>query len=255
MPDSLGDRMKLYENAYRVYLPRRLPVIIRVDGRAFHTFTKGFQRPFDDVLANSMHRTAMELCKEIGGAKLAYTQSDEISILVTNNDTIDTQPWFDNNLQKLVSLSASIATRAFDNAFQGAVSQYNESFGQFTTYFRALHKATFDARAFVLPPDEVCNYFIWRQQDAVRNSIQMAAQAVYSHKELQNKNQSDLQEMLFQKGINWNDYETWQRRGACVVKKLTRPTDVHMTWCIDTEIPIFTQCRDYINMWLPKEEP
>ena len=151
MPDSLGDRMKDYENVSRIYLPRRLPVIIRVDGRAFHTFTKGFQKPFDEVLARAMRETAAALCKEISGAKLAYTQSDEISVLVTNHDTIDTQPWFDNNLQKLVSLAASIATRGFDNAFQGAVSEYNESFDQFNTYFRALHKATFDARAFVIP--------------------------------------------------------------------------------------------------------
>lgn len=242
MFDSLGDRMKAYENVSRIYLPRRLPVIIRVDGRAFHTFTRGFQRPFDSVLAASMWETAKALCKEISGAKLAYTQSDEISVLVTNNDTLTTEPWFANNLQKIVSLSASVATRAFDNAFQLKISSYNDSFKQFSTYFRVLHTATFDARAFILPPEEVCNYFIWRQQDAVRNSIQMAAQSVYSHKELQHKNQSNLQDMLMEKGINWNDYEVWQKRGACVVKD--------SEWTVDYDIPIFTQDRNYIERWL-----
>lgn len=256
MPDSLGDRMKCYENVSRIYLPKRLPVIIRVDGRAFHTFTKGFQRPFDDVLANSMHRTAMELCKEIGGAKLAYTQSDEISILATNDDTIDTQPWFGNNLQKLVSLSASIATRVFDNAFQGEVSQYNEFFGQFTTYSRALHKATFDARAFVLPPDEVCNYFVWRQQDATRNSIQMVAQSLYSHKELQNKNCNELQEMIFQKGINWDHYELWKKRGLCVARQPVSDGSSVMRnqWVADYNTPIFTEDRYYIERWLTHDD-
>ena len=259
MPDSLGDRMKGYENVSRIYLPRRLPVIIRVDGRAFHTFTKGFQRPFDDVLARAMRETAVALCKEISGAKLAYTQSDEISILITNNDTVDTQPWFDNNLQKLTSLSSSIATRAFDNAFQGAISEYNESFNLYTTYFRVLHKATFDARAFVLPADEVCNYFIWRQQDATRNSIQMVAQSLYSHKELQKKNCDELQVMILQKGINWDHYEPWKKRGICIKKSnIAIIADgkelLRGTWEPDFNTPIFTQDRAYIDNVLPKGE-
>ena len=257
MPDSLGDRMKGYENAYRLYLPRRLPVIIRVDGRAFHTFTKGFQRPFDEVLAQAMRETAIALCKEISGAKLAYTQSDEISILVTNNDTLETQPWFDNNLQKLVSLSASTATLAFDKAFYWATVTYKGDGQMFQVYAKASKTATFDSRAFVLPPDEVANYFIWRQQDATRNSIQMVAQTLYSHKELQNKNCDDLQEMIFKKGINWNEYEPWQKRGICV-----RKNDIALiaggkeilrgTWEPDFNTPVFTQDRNYINNLLPK---
>lgn len=259
MKDSLGDRMKGYENVSRIYLPKRLPVIIRVDGRAFHTFTKGFQKPFDDVLAQAMRETAVMLCKEISGAKLAYTQSDEISILVTNNDTIDTQPWFNNNLQKLVSLSASTATLAFDKAFYWATITYKGNGEMFQVYAKASKTATFDARAFVLPADEVCNYFIWRQQDATRNSIQMVAQSLYSHKELQNKNCDELQEMIFQKGINWNDYEPWQKRGICIQKKekviMINDTGViHGIWEPDFNTPIFTQDRDYINSRLPKEE-
>lgn len=263
MSDSLGDRMKGYENVSRIYLPRRLPVIIRVDGRAFHTFTKGFQKPFDNVLSCAMRGAAIGLCKEISGAKLAFVQSDEISVLVTNNDSIETQPWFDNNLQKLVSLSASIATRCFDNAFQLAISEYNESFSQYTTYFRSLHTATFDARAFVLPPEEVVNYFIWRQQDATRNSVQMVARSLYSHKELMNKNSDDLQEMIHEKGVNWNDYPTPWKRGICCVKTLKvvgvgadlggTPV-VRSQWELDTDIPIFTQDRDYIERWLRHDD-
>lgn len=261
MFDSLGDRMKAYENVSRIYLPRRLPVIIRVDGRAFHTFTRGFQRPFDSVLAVSMWETAKALCKEISGAKLAYTQSDEISVLVTNNDTLTTEPWFANNLQKIVSLSASVATFSFIKAFQNAFNEWgrenlpNWDEGGTNEYVDPMllertriydhacqSGAAFDARAFILPPEEVCNYFIWRQQDAVRNSIQMAAQSVYSHKELQHKNQSNLQDMLMEKGINWNDYEVWQKRGICVVKA--------SEWTVDYDIPIFTQDRNYIERWL-----
>lgn len=256
MPDSLGDRMKCYENVSRIYLPKRLPVIIRVDGRAFHTFTKGFQRPFDDVLANSMHRTAIELCKEIGGAKLAYTQSDEISILATNNDTINTQPWFGNNLQKLVSLSASTATLAFNKAFYLEVITHGGAGQMFQIYARASETAKFDARAFVLPPDEVCNYFVWRQQDATRNSIQMVAQSLYSHKELQNKNCNELQEMIFQKGINWDHYEPWKKRGLCVTRQPVSDGSSVMRnqWVADYNTPIFTEDRYYIERWLTHDD-
>lgn len=274
MSDSLGDRMKTHEKISRVYLPRRLPVIIRVDGRAFHTFTRGFQRPFDEVLAQSMWETAKALCKEISGAKLAYTQSDEISVLVTNNDTLDTQPWFDNNLQKLVSISASIATLGFNKAFKDVFSAFlrdedtkgeGDDFDIIHTYFNSMMKAQFDARAFVLPPDEVCNYFIWRQQDAVRNSIQMVAQSLYSHKELQHKNQAALQDMLMEKGVNWNDYPTPYKRGVCLVKKqkiVSIGADlsgavpvIRNQWVVDKDIPIFTQYRDYIERWLKHDDP
>lgn len=259
MPDSLGDRMKTYENAYRLYLPKRLPVIIRVDGRAFHTFTRGFQRPFDPVLAGAMWCTATDLCKEISGAKLAYTQSDEISVLVTNNDTISTQPWFDNNLQKLVSLSAAIASTRFQQAFRRQVGDWlthdamQHPKKQEDAYCEACaHPALFDARVFVIPPDEVCNYFIWRQQDAIRNSIQMVAQTQFTHKELQNKNQAMLQDMLMEKGINWNEYELWQKRGMCV-RKVWKDTLGRACLEQNMGIPIFTQARDYIEDLLPRE--
>ena len=256
MPDSLGDRMKGYENAYRISLPRRMPIIVRIDGRAFHTFTKGFQKPYDSVLSQAMWETAQELCRQISGAKLAYVQSDEISVLITNDDTLDTQPWFNNILQKIVSLSSSIATISFNMAFRKSFQLWAKDEMElsdlklFDTYCGRMNQATFDARAFVIPNEEVCNYFIWRQQDAIRNSIQMAVQAVYSHKELMYKNQSDMQDMLMKKGINWNHYQAWQKRGICITKQIDPETN-RSSWQPDKNTPIFTQNRLYINHLLP----
>lgn len=279
MFDSLGNRMKTYENVSRIYLPKRLPIIIRIDGRAFHTLTRGFARPFDQMLSASMEETAIALCNQIGGTKLAYAQSDEISLLLTNDDTIDTEPWFGNNLQKLVSISASIATLAFNSVFRREYDAYSQAIQAeifasddlnkmphceeeikiIDAYQKALMKAQFDARAFVVPPDEVTNYFIWRQQDATRNSIQMVAQSLYSHKELMHKNTDDLQEMIFQKGINWNDYPVHFKRGFCIVKKPvsvrtvidmkegTEEDIIRNRWVSDLEIPLFTQDRNYIE--------
>jgi tRNA(His) 5'-end guanylyltransferase len=197
--DSLGNRMKdNYENAYRIKLTRRTPVIIRLDGKAFHTLTKSCEKPFDENFNKSMVGTMRALCEEIQGVKCAYTQSDEISLLLTDFDTIDTQAWFDYNLQKLVSISAGMATIAFYKLYRLT--------------------GIFDARAFNIPKDEVKNYFIWRQIDWERNSIQMLAQAHYSHKELHKKNKADMHEMLHEKGINWADLEPKWKNGTFLFK-------------------------------------
>lgn len=288
--DSLGDRMKGYENSYRVYLPKRMPVIIRVDGKAFHSFTKGFKRPFDDMLISCMQTTAIRLCNQIEGAKLAYVQSDEISILLTNNDTIETEPWFGNNLQKLVSIAASMATLAFNREWNNLVDEYDMDYEAFAMFdepyekeekrelqnrlFHAYDKASrngalFDARAFILPEDEVVNYFIWRQQDATRNSIQMVAQSVFSHNELRGLNCNDLQnKLLTEKNINWNNYPISYKRGSCIIKKDTKVlvnenfnydsnkesefTEVmRKKWIVDQNIPIFSKERGYIEEVMP----
>lgn len=232
MSDSLGDRMKGYENAYRLYLPKRLPVIIRIDGKAFHTYTKGMQKPWDSGLEICMRVTAKELCDSIQGAQLAYVQSDEISILIHNYKKLNSEAWFDNNLQKLTSVSASIATAIFNLSA--------------TSLGLSPNLALFDSRAWVLPEAEVCNYFIWRQQDASRNSVSMLAQSLYSHKELQNKNSPQLQEMCFQAGHNWDSLPTHHKRGFCVIRK--------EGWVVDDEIPIFTQDRSYVEKHLATEE-
>ncbi len=262
--DSLGDRMKEYENISRIYLTKRSPVIIRIDGKAFHSFTRGFKRPFDMVLMAAMKQTAQYLCENISGCKMAYTQSDEISLLLTDYDSIGTQPWFDNNLQKLVSVSASMATLAFNKAFDEVYGLYDQCYWECwkgvkdeEKYHETLRRARdtgamFDARAFVLPKEEVCNYFIWRQQDATRNSILMVAQAVFSHKEMQGKKCDVLQDMLFkQHNINWNNYTTEEKRGTCIVRSLVETNGaLRHKWQADENIPIFTQYRTYIDKFV-----
>ena len=292
--DSLGDRMKGYENAFRHYLPRRMPVIIRIDGKAFHTYTKGFHKPFDSILMKVMHETAYDLCKKIEGVKLAYVQSDEISLLLTNDDTLETEPWFGNNLQKLCSIAASTATLAFHKAMQQCIYDFTYSFSigtreetyaflekeygyskefmqseEWGWYFHRIQTshcngAVFDARAFVLPKEEVTNYFWWRQLDASRNSIQMVAQSYFSHKELQGLKCNELQnKLLIEKNINWNDYPSKCRRGSCIVKKeVLVPININNSedkvtrkkWFIDDDIPLFNLDKDYIENLLFKEK-
>lgn len=234
---TLKERMKQYEECSKLSLMRRSPVIIRIDGRAFHTFTRNMDKPFDVTIERSMTSTMLYLCQRISGCVLGYTQSDEISLVLCDYQTIDRQPWFGNELQKLVSVSASMATLAFNRAFSSEVcsntSPYKEAIAL---------GATFDARAFTLPRDEVTNYLIWRQQDATRNSIQSVGHANFSEKEMHGFNMDEIQEKLFQeKGINWGEnFANYQKRGACCVK-------LEFGWGIDYETPIFTQDRDYIE--------
>jgi tRNA(His) 5'-end guanylyltransferase len=249
--DALGDRMKVYEAAFRPALPRRLPVIIRVDGRAFHTFTRGlFVRPFDDKLRHAMADIAKFLCEEISGAKFAYTQSDEVSVLVTSDDKLETQPWFGNDLCKLVSLSAALATWKFREWVEMFASCYQDAGDQQKYLSR---QSVFDGRAFLVPHDDVCNYFVWRQRDWERNSVQMAARAHFSQKQIQGLDNSRLQDKLWkEKKVNWNDYPVMHKRGACVVpgaKVITGPEGEQKVrgWKVDLEPPIFTKDRAYIE--------
>lgn len=270
---SLGDRMKNnYENISRYYLTRRTPVIIRIDGKAFHTFTRGFKKPFDDILVKSMQETMKYLCENIQGCVLGYTQSDEISLVLTDYAELTTDAWFGNNLQKMCSVSASMATLAFNKAFNDNIVKYIDGrldagrgiTDDLTEYTKILINARnkgamFDSRAFSIPKEEVCNYFIFRQQDATRNSIQSVGQANFSDKELHKKSTKDIQDMLMtQKGINWNDYATTLKRGSCCIKaddSLTEYDEVgnirgytqRSKWVIDNKIPIFTQDRNYVE--------
>ena len=274
--DSLGDRMKEnYENRAKTYLVRRMPVIIRLDGRAFHTFTKGFKRPYDEILHNTMNATLKYLCENIQGCKIGYTQSDEITLLLTDYDTLTTSAWFDYNVQKMCSVAASMATMAFNKFLAYNIETYKWEWSVSLTpqcvevqnahqeYVDLLVKAAnkgamFDARCFNIPEDEVTNCFVWRQQDATRNAIQMLGQCNFSHKELQNKSCNDIQDMLMlQKGINFNDMPVEFKRGVCCIKQLVECTDrlvgYKTDWVIDKNIPIFTQDRDYIENTFRKE--
>lgn len=210
--DSLGDRMKsYYEGRYKIALTRRMPVILRLDGKAFHTFTRGCEKPFDYQITSSMEQTARYLLKNIQGAKVVYTQSDEISVLITDYDTIKTDAWFDYELQKMCSISAAMASVHFTLA-------YAQCSGHGDTYFDTIKPAHFDCRAFNIPKEDVSNYFLWRFNDWVRNSVSMLAQAHFSHKELHKKSTADKHEMLHTKGINWNDLAERWKNGIFVFK-------------------------------------
>lgn len=270
---NIAERMKQYESTSHISLLRKTPVIIRIDGKAFHTFTKDMEKPFSYELSQCMQETAKYLVQNIQGCKLAYVQSDEISLLLTDYETIYTDCWFGYTLQKLVSISASMATMAFNKQWLDFELNYRDdclSGDQKSSKINIIEYAMFDSRAFNLPQEEVCNYFIWRQQDATRNSIQMVGQSHFSHKELQNKNCNQIQDMLMlNKNINWNDTPTIYKRGFCVYKRKIM-TNFNFTGTsitnsgiemdgngimkteivIDKEIPIFTQDRDFIEQWI-----
>jgi len=236
MPNTaIGKRMiNNYEDRYRIQLTRRTPVIIRLDGRAFHTLTRKSKciKPYDTPLRETLDLIALELCEQIQGAKCAYQQSDEISILLTDFDKLETDAWFDYNLQKIVSIAAGIASAWFTKIWY---------------HTDPLNIATFDARAFNVPKEEVCNYFIWRQRDWERNSIQMLARKHFTHKELQGKSCSDIHEMLHTKDVNWAKLEDKWKRGM-----FTRRTE--QGW-IQNPAPIFKERRYWItDMLTPREE-
>ena len=278
--DELGIRMKTYyEQIPKTKLMRRTPVAIRIDGKAFHTFTNGFQKPFDEVLIKSMQETMKYLCENIQGCVLGYHQSDEITLILVDYKNLNSDAWFDYEVQKVCSIAASMATMAFNKFFaincnkwldenlehdELLVDETSWFTKLFNTYSRAFEKgAMFDARCFNIPKEEVTNLIYWRQLDATRNSIQMVGQANFSHKELHGKSCNKIQDMLLtEKDINWNDFPTHQKRGSCCVKSNTTITGATVFengevetktierphWYIDNEIPIFKgEDRAYID--------
>ncbi len=252
--DSLGDRMKTYESVSRTFLTRRTPVIIRLDGSHFHTFTKGFDKPYDTILNRAMQSTMQYLCEKVQNCVLGYTQSDEITLVLCDYKTITTSAWFDNNVQKICSTAAALASVYFNNVFSEIVEKEyhlnNVSSKLYSTYTGAIiSKPSFDARAFNLPKEEVCNCLIWRQQDAIRNSIQGLGQANFSHKELQGKSCANIKEMLLNIGEDWDKLPLKWQRGVCCIKS---PTG--RGWILDEGIPLFTEDRDYVNSRLTFEE-
>lgn len=262
--DSLGDRMKeFYENRAKGSLVRRMPVIIRLDGRAFHTFTKGFAKPFDKRMIETMQEVTLELCKNIQGCVFGYTQSDEITLILVDYDGIDKAAWYDYEVQKMCSVAASMTTlyfnRIFNNKVSAFISEHSKVVNDPQTYGDELSKsvgdiissytkslelgAQFDARCFNVPINDVCNCILWREKDAERNSINSLGQAHFKHKELQGKSTNQVQDMLFTTyGINWNNLSTVEKRGTAIVK------DENGKWYIDTEMPILMgDGRKYIE--------
>ena len=283
--DELGTRMKEnYEMPPRTSLTRRTPVIIRVDGKAFHTLTHNFKKPFDGLMIKCMQETMQYLCENIQGCVLGYVQSDEISLLLTDYKRHTSSAWFDYEVMKVCSISASMATLAFNRSFSNYLSMmemyindtpqcpdsvveklheigvfvpdYNKMVTQYNHYKKAFNRgACFDSRCFNIPKEEVTNYFYWRQLDASRNSVEMAGYANFSTKELHKKSCSQIQDMLHElKGINWNDYSVPEKRGTCCIKKsyeIENPLGqvcVRSGWFLDTNIPIFKgNNREYID--------
>lgn len=307
---DIATRMKEYEKSSKHHLTPRVPVVLRIDGRAFHTFTKGFVKPFDDeILLKAMRQTMKTLCEMIPGCVLGYTQSDEITLVILDQNT-QAEPWFGFCQNKIESITASMATMVFNQTFYKAYQDYDERLDFAMNYYNniiinlqrsamgyversnfvasirqaiasnydiiynkqkvfhdkyepKIHTAMFDCRAFNIPKEEVCNNLIWRQQDATRNSIQQVAHTYFSHSELNNLSCDELQEKLFQeKGINWNNYPIRLKRGTCCVRKdvffsadeIKKKNPLYdgegftrKKWVIDTEIPIFTQNREYIE--------
>ena len=257
--DELGTRMKeYYEQIPKIKLMRRTPVALRIDGKAFHTFTKGFKKPFDDILISAMQNTMKYLCQNIQGCVFGYTQSDEITLILIDYQTLTTSAWFDYEVQKMCSITSSMATMIFNKEFTRIANNYIDNTMEAWNisddekkYMNTLEKAItkgamFDCRAFNIPKEEVTNLVYWRQLDATRNSIEMVGRAYFSHKQLYRKNTSQIQDMLHEQfGINWNNFPTEQKRGSACIKIEDGK------WVVDHEMPILKgDNREYVEKYI-----
>ena len=269
MTETLSEKMKRFESENITKLKPKTPVIIRLDGRAFYTFTKGLTKPFDEDLSYLMQCTALGLASEIQNTKFIYSQSDEISMLLTDWDNPNTDTWYGYRLQKLISVSASMATVKFNQALMKIIDKYankmskldvilntdrpyivdniplNKDELKWAIWYKKQFQAVFDSRAFNIPKEEVSNYFLYRYRDAKRNSIQALARSCFSHKQLEYKNISDMIQMVKEKtDIDYNKLPSLQKVGFAVYK------NEEENWIIDTEVPDIYENRDYIEKWL-----
>jgi len=251
MTTNLSDRMKLHEEKYRAFLIFENlddALIIRVDGKAFHTYTRGAKVPFDENFQDVMNDVAVALCNNTQGAVLAYVQSDEVSIVVRPIRDKLSVPWFGGNVQKICSITAAIAS----------VTMTTES----SRIFGLNRQALFDSRAFVLPRNEIVNYLIWRQTDALRNSVQMLARSHFSHKKLLDKSCDEMKEMLVHAGDPWEEYSSGSQRGRVIIKRMSEKTTeyfhkktgvvnvvsaIRSRWEVDPVAPTFLQDRNYVE--------
>ena len=227
MKDELGNRMKAdYEDALRLYVPRRTHVVLRIDGRGFHTFTAKLERPYCRALADALDSAALSLCQEMIGCRFAYGQSDEYSFVLSDMEPSNAPLWFDGNVQKMVSVSASLFTGFFNQAFPAA------------------RPGAFDSRLLVIAQkSEVEKYLLWRQLDASANSLNMLASAHFSHAELDGRSTAEKHDLLHGKGINWAKEPADFKRGRAVVRD-------DAGWRVDREIPIFNRDLSYLSRYL-----
>ena len=243
--DALGTRMKIYEAVSKTVLMTRTPVAIRVDGKAFHTFTKSLMKPFDNVFTNSMIQTMEAMSADIQNCVFGYVQSDEITFILKDYEQLNTSAWFDNEVQKLCSISASMATFYFNKFFHENADRIIRA-NPTDNYTVILERckdslAMFDARVFNIPREEVVNLIYWRQLDAVRNSIQACGQAYFSHKQLMHKSCKDIKEMLIEIDHPWESLPIFKQRGTCCIRE-------NKQWVTDYSMPILLKDdRDYLE--------
>lgn len=275
--DALGTRCKRYEASSKQLLVPRTPVLARIDGRAFHTFCRGLAKPYDVDFHACMWAAAMAVCKDIAGCKIAYVQSDEINLLVTDYEAINQGNHFDYEVPKLCSTAAATASVVF-------LAEFYKRFPDRATRMLQTGRGlpTFDARFYNVPREDVANLFLWRQRDAERNSLSMQAQAHYSTSELHGQGKAAKHDLLHEKGINWSHLPTPRKRGVCIVRETyevprTRPaiprtgtgaayvaavaddllnpvtgTTTRTRWVVDEDIPIFStpEGRAYIEQYV-----
>lgn len=245
---ELEKRMRTYEDVTKSTLVRHMPVIIHLDGQSFSKFTKGFQSPFDELLRDTMNQTMLYLCKNIQGCKFGYTQSDEISLLLTDYDNLDTSAWFDDEILKMASVSASMCTMKFNQLFVHSIVDMFHGIPT-TKYERALEKAayagaTFDSRVFNVPKGDVTNYFYWQQTDYIHNAIQMTGIHFFGRKNMSKVTTQQIIDRLDKE--MWITYDKYYpaayRRGVCAKRS------DKSTWELDMNIPDFTRDnRSYIE--------
>ena len=257
--DSLGERMRQnYEFPYRFFLTKRTPIIIRIDMQNAHNFTSFMKKPFDPIFIESMHNTALNLCEQLTNVEFAYTQGDEINLFLTDYKKILLGQWQNGNLQKMVSLSASIATIEFNAAYTHAILNHTELDAESTNQYSSnINKMIFESTIFNIPESEVINYFIYRQTECAKNSVQLAGGYYFNNDKLHNLNGNDIQEKLKNIGINWNEYPSFFKRGICtkreeyIVHDDYKNEDIkRYRWTIDYDIPIFARDREYINKFV-----
>lgn len=256
---ELETRMRSYEEVANYKLTRRMPVILRVDMRSGHRFCRDFGRPFDELFRETMRRTMKHLCEEIQGAVFGYTDSDEISIAIIDYQSLTSDCWFGNRIQKMASLAASMATLYFNKEFAELFDEYC-SYDYLNDYYKGVYEqaiergATFDARVFNLPREEVTNYFYCRQRNAERNSIQAYGQVWYSHNELLGKSCNEIQDMMMtEHDFNWNNLPIDKKRGACCYHRIEGNNNAGIIygkgkWYIDEHMPrLVNDGRDLVE--------
>ncbi len=257
MNDDLGDRIRNYEDRFRYYLPRRTYTIVRLDGKCFSKYTSKLQKPFDLGLVEDLDNAVIKLMYDMQGAQFAYVQSDEVSILLTDFENPTTDAWFDGNIQKICSVSASLLTGYFNQlrliGWMKGERYKNDILPHVYLSASDIPLGFFDSRAFVIPdPIEVYNAVLWRQKDCIRNSVSQVASSLYSHNELLGKKHGEKHEMIFQKGINWNDYDLKLKNGRIIIREEYLVGETKRNRWISNGAPVFSKNTEFLKNLIPK---